>query len=85
MQASNLRTFRITASDIPSSENAKFTGPIYADPSVKLYHALGMDVENLKTTPANQERPSYLTIGRLSNTLMSIWVRSFINRWVGRH
>ncbi|KIM38278.1 hypothetical protein M413DRAFT_448014 [Hebeloma cylindrosporum] len=55
------------------AETTKFTGPIYADPSVKVYHALGMDVENLKATPANQQRRSYLTVGGLSNALMSIW------------
>jgi hypothetical protein len=66
----------MTVSEISPSENTKFSGPIYADPSVKIYHALGMDVENLKATPANQERRSYLTIGGLSNALMSIWVRS---------
>lgn len=66
----------MSISKISPSENTNFTGPIYADPSVKIYHALGMDVENLQRTPANEERRSYLTVGGLSNALMSIWVRS---------
>jgi len=55
------------------AETTHFTGPIYADPSRKLYHTLGMDIENLATTPANEEKRSYLTMGLFSTTIMSIW------------
>ncbi|KAL0579916.1 hypothetical protein V5O48_002087 [Marasmius crinis-equi] len=49
---------------------------IYAEPTRKLYHALGMDIETLAGTPADQEKRSYLTAagGLLKRSLVSIWV-----------
>ncbi|KAF9235052.1 AhpC/TSA antioxidant enzyme-domain-containing protein [Melanogaster broomeanus] len=47
--------------------------PIYADPSRALYHALGMTIETLAATPANEPRKSYLQTGNLVNALQSIW------------
>ncbi|KAG6810528.1 hypothetical protein H0H92_011446 [Tricholoma furcatifolium] len=54
-------------------ETTGFTGPIYADPSRALYHALGMTITNLETTPSGEQRKSYLTKGVLSNAMSSIW------------
>ena len=55
-------------------ETAKFKGQLFADPTRKLYHALGMDIENLDRTPKGQPRPSYLLLGSISSTIQSIWV-----------
>ncbi|KII93005.1 hypothetical protein PLICRDRAFT_35174 [Plicaturopsis crispa FD-325 SS-3] len=55
------------------AETTGFRGEIYADPSRKLYHALGMTTETLATTPAGQPRRSYLTSSVLANALRSIW------------
>lgn len=55
-------------------ESTKFPGHIYADPTRKLYHALGMDIENLAGTPAGKERRSYLKLGIFSNAVSSILV-----------
>ncbi|SJL12006.1 uncharacterized protein ARMOST_15422 [Armillaria ostoyae] len=54
-------------------ESTKFPGHIYADPTRKLYHALGMDIENLAATPAGKERRSYLKLGIFSNAVSSIF------------
>ena len=54
-----------------------FKGSIYADPSRQLYFTLGMDIQNLKVTPANQPKPSYYRMSRLSNLWWSIKVRLF--------
>ncbi|TFK66430.1 hypothetical protein BDN72DRAFT_961750 [Pluteus cervinus] len=54
-------------------ETTTFQGELYADPSRDVYHALGMDIENMKGTPSNEQRKSYLTLGALSSALMSIW------------
>ncbi|KAK0215142.1 AhpC/TSA antioxidant enzyme-domain-containing protein [Armillaria fumosa] len=54
-------------------ESTKFPGNIYADPTRKLYHALGMDIENLAATPAGKERRSYLKLGIFSNAMSSIF------------
>ncbi|KAK0188304.1 AhpC/TSA antioxidant enzyme-domain-containing protein [Armillaria mellea] len=54
-------------------ESTKFLGNIYADPTRKLYHALGMDIENLAATPAGKERRSYLKLGIFSNAVSSIF------------
>ena len=43
-----------------NTELTKFSGEIYADPSRKLYHILGMTTESLETTPKRQQRKSYL-------------------------
>ncbi|KAK0452834.1 AhpC/TSA antioxidant enzyme-domain-containing protein [Desarmillaria tabescens] len=52
-------------------ESAKFPGQIYADPTRKLYHALGMDIENLAMTPTGKERRSYLKVGAFYNAVSS--------------
>ncbi|KAJ6589929.1 AhpC/TSA antioxidant enzyme-domain-containing protein [Mycena vulgaris] len=54
------------------AETTGFRGPIYADPTLKLYHTLGMDIQNLAGTPAGQNKPSYITMGPLSNAWKSI-------------
>ncbi|PBK64337.1 hypothetical protein ARMSODRAFT_962158 [Armillaria solidipes] len=54
-------------------ESTKFPGHIYADPTRRLYHALGMDIENLAATPAGKERRSYLKLGIFSNAVSSIF------------
>ncbi|PBK87150.1 hypothetical protein ARMGADRAFT_939327 [Armillaria gallica] len=54
-------------------ESTKFPGHIYADPTRKLYHSLGMDIENLAVTPAGKERRSYLKLGIFSNAVSSIF------------
>ncbi|KAK0475692.1 AhpC/TSA antioxidant enzyme-domain-containing protein [Armillaria luteobubalina] len=43
-------------------ESTKFLGNIYADPTRELYHALGMDIENLAATPG--ERTTQLSQAR---------------------
>ncbi|KAF8954544.1 AhpC/TSA antioxidant enzyme-domain-containing protein [Flammula alnicola] len=55
------------------TETTKFTGTIYADPTRKLYHALGMDIETLDRTPAGEQKRSYLTLSFFSNVVQSIW------------
>ncbi|KAH6910934.1 AhpC/TSA antioxidant enzyme-domain-containing protein [Coprinopsis sp. MPI-PUGE-AT-0042] len=56
-----------------------FKGPVYADPTRKLYQALGMTLENLKGRPANEARPSYLARlgggawGLISRIAKGIW------------
>ncbi|KAG7443868.1 uncharacterized protein BT62DRAFT_971657 [Guyanagaster necrorhizus] len=54
-------------------ESTKFPGQIYADPSRKLYHALGMNIETLAATPAWKEKRSYLKLGTFSNVVSSIF------------
>lgn len=58
-------------------ELTDFQGQIFADPSRKLYHTLGMTIESLQNTPAGVEKKSYLKTGTLSNALTSIWVRDY--------
>ncbi|KAF5376209.1 hypothetical protein D9615_008488 [Tricholomella constricta] len=60
-------------SDVLHPETTQFHGPIYADPSRALYHALGMNIEKLEGTPAGQERRGYLTKGAFVNAMQSIW------------
>ena len=55
-------------------ETAKFKGRLFADPTRKLYHTLGMDIENLERTPKGQPRPSYLSLGPISDIMRSLWV-----------
>ncbi|KAF8887384.1 AhpC/TSA antioxidant enzyme-domain-containing protein [Infundibulicybe gibba] len=55
------------------AETTGFRGEIYADPSRKLYKALGMDIENLDGTPAGQEKRSYRTTSTFVNAMQSIW------------
>lgn len=55
-------------------ENTGFQGPIYADPSRGVYHALGMTRENLKTTPSGEPKPSYLAgHSRIGSVVHSVW------------
>ncbi|EGN93577.1 hypothetical protein SERLA73DRAFT_78458 [Serpula lacrymans var. lacrymans S7.3] len=55
------------------AETTGFQGPIFADPTRKLYVTLGMTIENLQGTPAGEKRRSYLQRGDISNALASIW------------
>ncbi|KAF8639368.1 hypothetical protein AX17_001557 [Amanita inopinata Kibby_2008] len=55
------------------AETTGFSGPIFADSSRKLLHALGMTIENLAVTPTGQERRSYLTMSKFANVISSIW------------
>ncbi|KAJ7159254.1 AhpC/TSA antioxidant enzyme-domain-containing protein [Mycena crocata] len=48
-----------------------FRGPIYADPSLALYHALGMDITNTITAAVDQ-RPSYIQMGFFENVWTSL-------------
>ncbi|KAH7909063.1 AhpC/TSA antioxidant enzyme-domain-containing protein, partial [Hygrophoropsis aurantiaca] len=54
-------------------EVTSFPYGINADPTRKLYHALGLTIENLAGTPAGQERRSYLRKGDVANALASTW------------
>lgn len=54
-------------------ETTTFHGPIYADPSRKLYRALGMTTESLAPAPPGTERKSYLRLSKVANALKSIW------------
>ncbi|EKM61529.1 uncharacterized protein PHACADRAFT_190701 [Phanerochaete carnosa HHB-10118-sp] len=55
------------------ADNTGFRGPIYADPTRALYHHFGL-IENLNTTPADEEKKSYLAgQSRIGNALGSIW------------
>jgi len=60
-----------TDSDV---ERTGFKGAIYADPTRSVYHALGMNMERLATTPANEKKRSYIRENAFSNILSSIWV-----------
>jgi len=55
------------------AETAKFKGQLFADPSRKLYHALGMDIENIERTPKGQPKPSYISLGLFRGIMQSIW------------
>ncbi|KAF8887117.1 AhpC/TSA antioxidant enzyme-domain-containing protein [Infundibulicybe gibba] len=55
------------------AEFTDFRGEIYADPSRKLYRALGTDIETTATTPAGQQRRSYRTTSVFVNATQSIW------------
>jgi hypothetical protein len=73
-----LRLFAQLTYGLPVSqptESTNFHGEVYADPSRKLYHALGMTTETLAVAPAGTPRKSYLHTSRLANALRSIWVR----------
>ena len=50
---------------------------MYADPSRRLYSTFGL-TQNLETTPAGQEKRSYLGKSFIGNVMSSIWVRSYI-------
>ena len=55
-------------------ETAKFKGQFFADPTRKLYHALGMDIETLERTPKGQPKPSYISLGPIADIVQSLWV-----------
>ncbi|KAJ4465454.1 AhpC/TSA antioxidant enzyme-domain-containing protein [Lentinula aciculospora] len=46
---------------------------IFADPSLGVFHGLGMNVQTLARTPAGEKKASYLTEGALKGSLWSIW------------
>ncbi|KAF9061191.1 AhpC/TSA antioxidant enzyme-domain-containing protein [Rhodocollybia butyracea] len=46
---------------------------IYANPSLGVFHALGMNLQTLARTPAGQKKASYLTEGIVKVTLSSAW------------
>jgi len=56
------------------AERTGFQGAIYADPTRSVYHALGMNIERLATTPANQKKRSYIHTHTVSNIFSSIGV-----------
>ncbi|KAF7351043.1 Thioredoxin-like protein AAED1 [Mycena sanguinolenta] len=53
-------------------ENTGFKGPMFADSARKLYFALGMDIQTTATTPADQQKASYVSEGYWSNLWKSI-------------
>lgn len=55
------------------TELTEFKGPIYADPSRKLYTTLGMTLESLASAPAGEPKKSYISGGALALTFRSIW------------
>lgn len=66
-------------------EKTGFKGAIYADPTRKVYHALGMDIEKLATTPAGEKKRSYIRSSILSVTLSSTWSGPLTNpRLIGK-
>jgi len=54
-------------------ETTGFHGQIYADPTRKLYHTLGM-ITNLDITPQGVPRKSYLQYSVFVNALRSTWM-----------
>jgi len=54
------------------TDATQFWGEIYADPSRKLYHSLGMTIENFDRTPNGEERKSYLP-NYIVGVAQSIW------------
>ncbi|KAJ4471005.1 AhpC/TSA antioxidant enzyme-domain-containing protein [Lentinula lateritia] len=46
---------------------------IFADPSLGVFHGLGMDIKTLARTPTGEKRASYLTEGIIKGSLWSIW------------
>ena len=61
-------------SNFLATEMTGFKGDIFADPSRELYHKLGMTTENLKFTPAGQEKKSYVPSSFWLNVVKSNWV-----------
>ena len=74
MQVHDSEFVHSTISDYARPETAKFKGQFFADPTRKLYHALGMDIESLERTPKGQPRPSYISLGPISDIIRSLWV-----------
>ncbi|KAJ3851518.1 AhpC/TSA antioxidant enzyme-domain-containing protein [Lentinula lateritia] len=56
-------------SDITGFPSSK----IFADPSLSVFHGLGMDMQTLARTPTGDKRASYLTEGIIKGSLWSIW------------
>ncbi|KAJ3879239.1 AhpC/TSA antioxidant enzyme-domain-containing protein [Lentinula edodes] len=56
-------------SDITEFPSSK----IFADPSLGVFHGLGMDIQTLARTPTGEKRASYLTEGIIKGSLWSIW------------
>ncbi|KAF8998209.1 hypothetical protein BDZ89DRAFT_1096388 [Hymenopellis radicata] len=54
-------------------EDTGFSGKICADPTRKLYRALGMTTENLSGTPSGQAKRSYIKTSTLTKALQSIY------------
>ncbi|KAJ3710674.1 AhpC/TSA antioxidant enzyme-domain-containing protein [Lentinula raphanica] len=46
---------------------------IFADPSLGVFHGLGMDVKTLARTPTGEKKASYITEGIVKGSLWSIW------------
>lgn len=60
---------------MPVTEKTNFQGDIFTDPTRNLFHALGMNIENLDRTPSSGKRRSYIKKSFLGGTWSSIWVR----------
>ncbi len=56
------------------TETTGFGGEIYTDPTRELYHKLGMTIGSVKTTPAGEERRSYLRGGFWAGIVQSLLV-----------
>ncbi|EKM84440.1 hypothetical protein AGABI1DRAFT_82093 [Agaricus bisporus var. burnettii JB137-S8] len=48
-------------------------GDIFTDPTRNLYRALGMNIENLETTPSGEKKRSYIKKSTVSGILSSVW------------
>ncbi|KAF7784882.1 hypothetical protein Agabi119p4_1047 [Agaricus bisporus var. burnettii] len=48
-------------------------GDIFTDPTRNLYRALGMNIENLETTPSGEKKRSYIKKSAVSGILSSVW------------
>ena len=64
----------LTKTEAHATERTGFKGAIYADPTRSVYHALGMDIERLALTPADEKKRGYVRSNIVSLTLSSIWV-----------
>ncbi|KZT43702.1 hypothetical protein SISSUDRAFT_1039573 [Sistotremastrum suecicum HHB10207 ss-3] len=77
LRSANLKIVVIGCGEWHLIENYKKTTScghsIYADDSRTLYRALGMTVETLKGTPADEKPKSYVPANMLGNALRSIW------------
>lgn len=70
----------------PSTELTAFRGDIYTNPDLKVYHALGMDMESTQTTPSTERKCSYRTTSMFTNGLFSgvtAQIRSSRSRLIG--
>ncbi|KAF4598577.1 hypothetical protein EYR38_006981 [Pleurotus pulmonarius] len=54
------------------AETTGFGGEIYTDPTRELYHKLGMTIGSVKTTPAGEEKRSYLRGGFWAGIVQSL-------------